>query len=609
MSNCFTHRLPIFYFIYFFARQKQPKMEISSSRFSWSHIFPFLLWLPTLNRRIIQGDLLAGITGAIIVLPQGVAYAIIAGLPPEYGLYAAIVPAIVAALFGSSYHLISGPTVAMSIVIFTTLNPLAEIGSQHYINLALTMTLLAGAFQLGLGLARLGTLVNFVSHSVVIAFTAGAAVIIVTSQMKHILGLTIPSGESFLYTWHEIIVAATHTNFWVFTIAMTTLVSALLFKRLFPKLPNMLLAMIVGSILTLIIGAEEHHIRLVGSLPAHLPPISIPDLSIATFHALAPSALALALLGLVEAVSIARAVAIRSHQHIDGNQEFIGQGLSNVVGSFFSCYASSGSFTRTGVNYEAGAKTPLAAIFAAISLALIVLLIAPLTAYVPIPSMAGILLVVSYNLIDFHHIKNIIKTSRSETAILLVTFLSTLFMELEFAIYIGVLLSLTIYLNRTSKPRFISLAPDSDDNRHRLINVSKKDLPECPQLKIIRLDGSLFFGAVSYTTKKLQNITEPHLLIVCSGVNFIDVAGAEMVTHEIQRRRSIDGGLYLTSIKNRAWEIFQRGEYDEIIRDDNIFETKAEAIQGVFNRLDKEICKQCRVRIFHECQSIKQIIP
>ncbi len=581
----------------------------SSSRFSWSQLFPFLLWLPTLNRRIIQGDFLAGITGAVIVLPQGVAYAIIAGLPPEYGLYAAIVPAIIAALFGSSYHLISGPTVAMSIVVFSTLHPLAETGSPHYIQLALIMTLLAGAFQLGLGLARLGTLVNFVSHSVVIAFTAGAAVIIVTSQIKHILGVTIPSGESFLHTWYDLIIESSYTNFWVFTIAIVTLISALLFKHYFPKLPNMLLAMIIGSVLTLIIGAEEHHIRLVGSLPAHLPPISIPDLSIATFRELAPSALALALLGLVEAVSIARAVATRSHQNIDGNQEFIGQGLSNIVGSFFSCYASSGSFTRTGVNYEAGAKTPLAAIFAAISLTLIVLLIAPLTAYVPIPSMAGILLLVSYNLIDFHHIKSIIKTSRSETAILLVTFLSTLFMELEFAIYIGVLLSLIIYLNRTSKPRLISLAPDSDDNKRRLINVLKKNLPECPQVKIIRLDGSLFFGAVSYTTKKFQSITEPHLIIVCSGINFIDIAGAEMVVHETKRRRNMGGGLYFTSIKNKAWEIFQRGEYDEIIRDDNIFETKAEAIQGVFNQLDKEICKHCSVRIFHECQSIKQIIP
>jgi SulP family sulfate permease len=185
--------------------------------------------------------------------------------------------------------------------------------------------------------------------------------------------------------------------------------------------------------------------------------------------------LALALLGLVEAVSIARAVATRSHQHIDGNQEFIGQGLSNAVGSFFSCYASSGSFTRTGVNYESGAKTPLAAIFAAVSLALIVLLIAPLTAYVPIPSMAGILLLVSYNLIDFHHIKNIIETSHSESAILLVTLLATLFIELEFAIYIGVLLSLIIYLNRTSKPQLVSLAPDINDNQHRLMSMDESE--------------------------------------------------------------------------------------------------------------------------------------
>ncbi|OQW94555.1 MAG: sodium-independent anion transporter [Beggiatoa sp. IS2] len=574
--------------------------------FSWKMLFPFLVWIPTLNKQIIQGDLIAGITGAIIVLPQGVAYAIIAGLPPEYGLYSAIIPAIIAALFGSSYHLISGPTVAMSIVIFGTISPLAPPGSPEFIHLALTMTLIAGLFQLILGIARMGVLVNFVSHSVVIGFTAGAAVLIATSQLKNVFGLNISANESFFHTLVAIIKSLPQTNLYVFLVALATLVIAVLFKKYLSRWPGMLIAMVIGSLIALGLDAQAHGIKLVGSLPSQLPPLSLPHFDGKIWSDLTPSALAIALLGLVEAVSIARAVATRSHQMIDGNQEFVGQGLSNVIGAFFSCYAASGSFTRTGVNYDAGAKTPLAALFAAVSLAIIVLLVAPLTAYVPIPSMAGVLLLVSFNLIDFHHIKTILKASGSEASVLVVTFLSALFVHLEFAIYIGVILSLLVYLNRTSKPNVVSLSPDKDDPNRRLINIARKpELQECPQVKIIRIDGSLFFGAINSVAKTLQNINESHILIVSDGINFIDVAGAEMLMNEAKRRRELGGGLYFTKVKARAHEIFDEGDYISEIHDDTIFDTKVEAIQGIFVRLDKKQCQHCRVRIFQECASIK----
>lgn len=539
---------------------------------------------------------MAGITGAIIVLPQGVAYAIIAGLPPEYGLYAAIVPAIIAALFGSSYHLISGPTVAMSIVVLASINALAPpgvvnfTGSPEFIKLTLTLTFLAGTFQLALGLARLGTLVNFVSHSVVVGFTAGAAILIATSQLKNVFGVEIAKGDSFVSTWIGLFHAFPATNFYVLSVALATLITSILFKKFLPRWPGMLFAMIMGSLITLAVGAQAHHIKLVPAIPASLPPLSMPEFSIPVIHQLATSALALALLGLVEAVSIARSVASRSHQIIDGNQEFIGQGLSNLIGPFFSCYAASGSFTRTGVNYEAGAKTPLAAIFAAISLALIMLLVAPLTKFVPIPSMAGILLLVSYNLIDFHHIKMIIKASKSEMAVLFITFFATLFLELEFAIYVGVILSLVVYLNRTSKPHIVSMVPDPEDPKRRLINIKRKGLSEYPEVKIIRLDGSLFFGAVTYVTKVLQEIETPYILLVCDGINFTDVAGAEMLVNEAKRRRTLGGGLYLVGLKAGVADILHRGGYIKEIKEEAIFTSRTEAIQTIFRLQGKE-CK------------------
>jgi len=576
----------------------------------WYRFLPFLAWWPLVGRDSLRADLLAGLTGAVIVLPQGVAFAMIAGLPPEYGLYTAMITPIVAALFGSSLHLISGPTTAISIVIFSAISHHAEPGTAEFISLTLTITFLAGIYQLAFGLVRLGTLVNFVSHSVVIAFTAGAAILIMTSQLKHILGVPIPKGESFLHTWIDIFSQINHINYYVLIIALSTLISALLFKHFLPRLPYMLLAMIFGSLISFLLNGQAHGVKLVGEMPAHLPPLSMPDFSLSTIRQLAPEALAVALLGLIEAVSIARSVATRSHQHIDGNQEFIGQGLSNIVGSFFSSYAGSGSFTRSGINYQAGAKTPLSAIFAALFLALTLLFIAPLTAYLPIAAMGGIILLVGYNLIDFHHIKGIIKASRSETSILIVTFLATLFLELEFAIYIGILLSLVFYLHKTARPKIVTLVPDPEDTRRSLINLERKTLPECPQIKIIRIDGSLFFGAVNYVSSQLHHLkdNEPtitHILIVAKAINFIDVAGAEMLVRESKFWKAQGGGLYLCGLKMEAEKFLQQGGYLNEMGEHHLYPSTKEAIAEIFQQLNHSFCQTCQPRIFKECQTIE----
>ena len=575
-----------------------------------SNFLPFLKWWPLVNRRSIQADIMAGITGAIIVLPQGVAFATIAGLPPEYGLYAAIVPTIIAALFGSSHHLISGPTTAISLVIYTTISHVVAPSTPEYISMVLTLTFIAGLFQLLLGVARLGSLINFVSHSVIIGFTAGAALLIGTSQLGNFLGVAVPKGESFLHTWIDIWHLLPQVNLFVLSIAVVTLLCALLFKIFLPRLPGMFIAMVLGSLMALILDGKSHGVRLVGSLPGHLPPLSVPDFSWSAVNNLIPGAMAVAMLGLAEAVSIARSVATRSHQHIDSNQEFIGQGLSNIIGSFFSGYASSGSFTRTGVNYHGGAKTPMAAVYAAIALVFILLLIAPLSAYLPIASMSGILLLVAYNLLDFHHIRNIIKTSRSEAAVLIVTFLSTLFVQLEFAIYIGVLLSLLLYLNRTSHPNFITLAPDPETPRHTFVNIIYKPLPECPQLKVVRVDGSLFFGAVNHIEEQLHIMTEEHpeaahILLVGEGLNFIDVAGCEMLSNEAHDLRLNGRQLYICAFKVDVKDMMRRGGYFEFIGDDNTFHTKGAAVTKiVLEKLDPERCRSCTTRIFNECSQM-----
>ncbi len=572
------------------------------------NIFPFLAWFKLVNKTSIKADVLAGLTGAVIVLPQGVAFATIAGLPPEYGLYTAMVTPIIAALFGSSFHLVSGPTTAISIVVFSAVSHHAVPGTPDFIALALTLTFLAGVYQLAFGLARLGSLVNFVSHTVVIGFTAGAAILIATSQMKHITGITVPKGESFLHTWVDLYTGINEINYYLLVIALSTLLAAILSKRLLPKSPNLLIGMVVGGLVAIYLGKYTDDIKLVGEIPAHLPPLSSPIFSFQTIRLLAPEAFAVALLGLIEAVSISRAVATKSGQRIDSNQEFIGQGMSNIVGSFFSSYAGSGSFTRSGINFEAGAKTPLSAIFAAISLMGIVLLIAPLTAYLPIAAMGGVILLVAYNLIDFHHISRVLKFSKSESSILLTTFFATLFLELEFAIYLGVLLSLLLFLAKTSTPRIptLSIDPDPDKHTRKLTNIEKKPLIQCPQLKIIRIDMSIYFGSISHIVKRIAQIADNeriyHILIVGSGINFIDLAGAEALISENNRLKKYNGGLYFVGLKSSVYEFGAKSGFIKQIGSDHFFDRKQVAISSIYRRLDKDKCKHCTYRIFKECQ-------
>jgi SulP family sulfate permease len=570
-----------------------------------------LRWWPRVNRASFRDDLMAGITGAIVVLPQGVAFATIAGMPPEYGLYAGMVPAVIAALFGSSWHLVSGPTTAASIVLFSALSVYAEPGSQQYVALALTLTFMVGVIQLVMGVARLGTLVNFISHSVVIGFTAGAAILIATKQFKNFFGLEIARGAHVHETVMAVIHQAGQINPYIVAVGLTTMFTGIIVKRFLPRVPYMIAAMVIGSLVSValnyFLGQAQTGITTVGALPRSLPPLSAPDVSLSAIKDLAPAALAATLFALTEAVSIARSLSARSGQHLDGNQEFIGQGLSNLAGSFFSGYVATGSFNRSGLNYQAGAKTPLAAVFAGTLLMVIMVLVAPLAAYLPNAAMAGILFLVAWGLIDFHHIHKIIQTSRSETAILVTTFLATLFLELEFAIFLGVMLSLVLYLMRTSRPRVLPRVPDPSTPGRKFITDSS--LPECPQLKIVRVDGSLFFGAVNHVQERLrdyeaQHPEQKHLAITAAGINFIDVAGAEFLAQEARRRRDMGGGLYLIRVKEGVCEPVKRGDYLGDLGEENIFQSKTAAIDSIFQRLDKDICRRCTKRIFRECQTV-----
>ena len=575
--------------------------------FQLAKIFPFIAWFRLTTIETIKADFFAGLTGAIIVLPQSVAFATIAGMPPEYGLYTAMVVPIIAALFGSSFHLVSGPTTAISIVVFAAVSKYAEPGSAEFVSLALTLTFLAGVYQLVFGLAKFGMLVNFVSHNVVIGFTAGAALLIASSQIPYILGVDIPRGEDFLNTWFDIYTGVGGFNIYLLIVGLGTLISAIVVKILKPKFPNLLIGMFVGGLLAFYLSGFTDSIKTIGAMPAYFPPLSTPDFSLSSLKSLAPEAFAIALLGLIEASSIGRSIATKSNQRIDANQEFIGQGASNMVGSFFSSYASSGSFTRSGVNFESGARTPLSAILAALFLMAIVLLVAPLISYLPLAAMAGIILLVAYNLIDFKNIKKTFTYSKSESVIFTATFLATIFFELEFAIYLGVLLSLMLFIAKTSTPDVHTLAfgtPPGEGDR-RLQSIRKAPLVQCPQLKIIRIDMSIYFGSINHIQKQISQIVDNqriyHILIVASGVNFIDLDGIEALLIENNRLKALNGSLYFVAVKSTTYEFMEKVNFVNEIGRDNFFDSKADAINVLYDRLDKSKCEKCQALVFKEC--------
>jgi SulP family sulfate permease len=559
------------------------------------------------DRSSTRADLIAGITGALIVLPQGVAFATIAGMPPEYGLYAAMIPAIIAALFGSSWHLVSGPTTAISIAVFAAMSPLADPGSPQFISMVLTLTFLTGLFQLILGLARMGVLVNFISHTVVIGFTAGAALLIAASQVKNFFGIAIERGAHFHVVIEQLILQFGNINPWVTLVGAVTLASGILAKRFIPKLPYMIVAMVIGSVVAYLlnqeIGVQTTLIKTVGALPSHLPPLSLPDFSYATIHKVIFPALIVTMLALTEAVSISRAIAVKSEQRIDGNQEFIGQGISNLFGSFFSSYASCGSFNRSGVNYAAGAKTPMATVYASLFLVLVLLLVAPLASYLPTAAMAGILFLVAWGLIDFHHIISIGKTSVSETVVLWVTLLGTL-VDLEKGIFFGILLSLTLYLYRVSRPGIVQVVPAKEEGAYHFVGA--QDHPQCPQMSMVRINGAIFFGAVDHVQNSLQQIDEINplqksVLIVAGGISFVDVAGAEMLAQEARRRRKMGGGLYFYRCKDEIYKFLRKSDKLDEIGEGGFFPTMSNWIKPVYATLDPEICRSCKARIFSEC--------
>ncbi|MEP7294786.1 MAG: SulP family inorganic anion transporter [Burkholderiales bacterium] len=578
-------------------------------------------WVRWVDASTLRADAVAGILGALLVLPQGFAFASLAGLPPEYGLYTAIVPCVIAALFGSSWQVVSGPTNANSLALFATLAPLAAVGSPAYIQLALAVTVMVGVMQWLIGALRLGSIANFISPSALRGFMTGAALLIVLHALIDLMGLAAPASHGTGVLLVHLADGLTHMNPAALLVGAAVLVIVLVLRRFAPRWPGMLIALVAGTALAALLNAASPWPRwgtvaVVGSIPPIWPRFRWPAVELRSLSDLLSIAFALTIVALGQSISIAKAVAAKSGQAIDANREFRGQGLSNIVGGFFSSYVSCGSLNRSMPNLEAGARTPLAAVFSSIWLLALLAFTSSLLALIPLPAIAALLIVVAWGLADVAGWRRLLRHSRADFTIAAVTALATVTIRIEIAILLGTILSLVSYLHRTSRPHMRVMGFDTTS--HERPFVVRPDvpapLPECPQLKMIRMEGEVYFGAVPHVADHLRELrSEPgharHLLVMAKSMNFIDLPAAELWRDELLARRAEGGDLYFHRPRPSVLELWDHVGYTAELGRDHIFATKRIAIGTIFDRLDRRICARCSVRVFSECAQLPPPTP
>ena len=688
-----------------------------------ARFLPFLVWLPELrDKHTLRADLIAGLTVALVLIPQSMAYAQLAGLPPYYGLYAAFLPPMVAALFGSSRQLATGPVAVVSLLTAAALEPIAAAGSNGYIAYAITLSLIVGLFQLGLGLLRLGVVVNFLSHPVIIGFTNAAAIIIATSQLDKIFGVRVEKAAHHYETvWNTVVAAAQQIHWPTFFIAVGAFGIMIVLRRINPRIPNVLIAVVVTTVLAWAIRFEhietvsldriqsdavvevvrdeatlrrdlptldqaventnkkyreaialygqddsrtllaEHawkqlrlrrdrriktikadvdelkktrfefvpgdqnqpgnfylrgHVpkgnktdgsvwrirsvdgeklimngggNVVGNIPKGLPSFAFPKFDLGVIFQLLSAAITISLLGFMEAISIAKAMATKTRQRLDANQELVGQGIGNILGSFSQSYPTSGSFSRSAVNIGAGAITGFASVVTSIIVIVTLLWLTPLLYHLPQATLAAVIMVAVVGLINVKAMKHAWQANKQDGIVAVVSFALTLGFapHLDKGILIGAGLALIMYLYRTMQPRVALLARHPDGT---LRDAEAFGLETCANISVIRFDGSLYFANTSYFEDKvLERVAfRPNLrfmIIIGDGINQIDASGEEMITLLAERLEKAGITLLFTGLKKQVLEVFQRTGLYERLGAQRFFRTDDQALEYAWKQI------------------------
>lgn len=560
-----------------------------------------------LTREQTGRDLVAGLTLAVVLLPQAIAYSLMIGLPPQMGVNAAIVATIVGALWGSSNQLNTGPTNTTSLLVMASLLAVSAPSSESYIAAAGLMAVMVGVIRLAMGLLRMGVLVNFVSDSVIIGFTAGAGILIGANQLRHLLRLDLPRTPDLGLTLGALMQQFVHTHLPSLAVGLGTIVIIVLLKRFWPRVPAALVGMLSAAVIVAAFHLEDAGVMVLGGIPRSLPPLTqLPLLDFALIRRLLPGALAVASIGLVESTSIARSVAAKTGQRLDSNQEFVGQGLANICVGFLSGYAVSGSFTRTAVAHEAGARSPLAAVFSGLLLLVMMFLVAPLAVHLPLTALAAVLLVTAWRMVDRQEMSRIVRTSPGDTWTMYATMAATLLLPLAYAVLTGVLVSFARYLIKTSTPGVMAVVPD--ERFHHFVRATDRTV--CPQLGVMEIGGSLFFGAVRHTEDALwanqeANPGQMFLLLRMHFVDVCDVSGIRMLDALVRRYRACGGDVFLEGVRPDVQRMISQYGFTSTLGAANILNT-GNSITHLFHKvLHPDICIYgCSHRVFGECQGL-----
>ena len=531
--------------------------------------FPFLDWLVHYRQADLPGDLMAGLIVAIMLVPQGMAYALLAGLPPQIGLYASIVPLFIYGLLGSSRTLAVGPVAIVSLLVAIGITPLANGDPATYILLALTLALMVGVVQIAMGLLRIGFLVNFLSHPVLVGFTAAAAIVIGFSQLKHVLGFGVPRElefvEQVLYTGRHL----AETNFTTLGIGLVSIGILIFFKQQLPGLLQRvgwsssvvmsisksapLVIVVLGTLLVSALHLDSSAgVTIVGEVPAGLPPLTVPLLDLSIWRLLLPTALTISFVGYMESVSVAKSLASKRRQKIDADQELIALGAANLGAAFTGGYPVTGGFSRSVVNFSAGANTGLASLITGVLIAVTVLFLTPLFFYLPNAVLAAIILVAVANLIDLKAIKHIWAYNKADAAALILTFLAVLVVGIETGILIGAAAALVLYIWRTSKPHMAVVGRIGDSESYR--NVQRYHVQTWSEVIAIRVDESLYFANTKYLEDTILGLVadQPevkYIVLIGAAVNFIDASALETLESLDDELRAAGVQLHLTEIK------------------------------------------------------------
>lgn len=589
---------------------------MNPSRSLLNRLFPFLDWLKDYGPSMFRRDAVAGITVAVVLVPQAMAYAMLAGLPPVYGLYAASVAPWIGALWGSLRQLATGPIAIMSLLVLTTLTPMAEPGSEQYVEMAVLLAHLVGLLYLVVGGFRMGLIMSFISHSAVKGFTAAASLIITATQLPHLLGLEVGRHEYILPMLLEIAKGLVSIHPQTAAIGVFSFGVIYGLKRLNPKAPAGLIALAVTAAAVFFLGLHESGVVVVGEIPSGLPRPRLPMFDLEIGFSLLGPAVVIALVSFAETYSVGKAISMETKQKVDVDQEFIGQGMANLVGSFFQCYPVAGSFSRTAINYSAGARTGISSVVSSVIVVTALLFLTPLLTYVPRAALAA--LVISAVLLLFHPMTVLAlwKQNRHDGIVALTVFVLALVSKPDYALLLGVMMSLIFFLWKTMHPRIVRITKDPEFNM--FVNAELADKPSCPQILHLRSDNAVYFANAEYTVEhileRVNRVETPlrFLLLDFQAVGFIDLTGIDELRSLSEELTGREIRLALMAVHRPVMEAFERSGFvneldsDCTIDSSCLMENKGEAITRLFQGLDHDYCRDvCPYALFNECHTVK----